>query len=244
MAYSFNPCGLLLVILLLPTLTVSSHAKNHSAAHMHNPLLWGVQVQQAELTLHNTQQGFASEGMAWYGTDADRAILDWQFEGGSGLENAEIALLWRQPLSGFWNLDLGAVAEYAHNQTERSWLQANINGVAPYWVELNMALWLGDKGRSALKFEAEYDVRISQRVVLQPKLGFTAYGKSDDELGRGAGLAEVETGLRLRYEVSRQFVPYVGFSQTRSLGKSAQIQRDAGEASAERQVVLGVSAMF
>ena len=103
-----------------------------------------------------------------------------------------------------------------------------------------MARQIGSSASNAARFSGEYELLITQRLILQPKIEFDLYGKDDPRNGLGSGLADSEIGLRLRYEFRREFAPYVGFFWIRRLGGSADFARAAGEAAGDGSFVAGL----
>lgn len=217
-------------------------------------VLYGVRANTLEWVHQDHQSSVATSGTAWLGTDANRAVLDWDGsfnnQAKNKLDDGALQLVWRQPLSPFWNYDLGARAEYQqgapqnsqqeHGGHNRQWLAANLNGFAPYRFEVNATALLGTQGRTALKLDADYDLHITQRLVLQPELATTVYGKSDREMLRGAGLSDMTGAVRLRYELSRQFAPYIGYQYSRYMGQTAEFYRAEGKDSRASQVMAGI----
>jgi len=117
-------------------------------------------------------------------------------------------------------------------------------GLAPYWFELDAAAYLGAGGRTALRFEAEYELLITQRLILQPRIELNAYGKSDPDRGIGSGLSDVAAGLRLRYEITRQFAPYIGVEWVSRYGETKDLLREAGGRGSDTRLVAGVRFWF
>ncbi len=117
-------------------------------------------------------------------------------------------------------------------------------GLAPYFFDIDAAAFIGESGRVALRFEAEYELLITQRLILTPDIEINLYGQNDPEVGIGSGLSDIEAGLRLRYEIRRQFAPYIGVNWTRLFGNTADFARIAGEKSSETQLVIGLRAWF
>jgi copper resistance protein B len=126
----------------------------------------------------------------------------------------------------------------------RNWLDLGIQGMAPYFFEVDAALYVGEQGRTSARFSAEYDVLITQRLILQPELELRLFGKDDPENGIGSGLSDVEFGLRLRYEIRREIAPYIGLHWERKFGKTATLARREGEDPSELVVVAGLRAWF
>ena len=119
-----------------------------------------------------------------------------------------------------------------------------MQGMAPYKFEVAATAYLGEAGHSAFKAEVEYELLLGSRLVLQPLLEVELSGRDDPRRGTGSGLATVEAGLRLRYEFTRQFAPYVGVTRERAHGGTAGYWRQAGEAVADTRWVAGVRWWF
>jgi copper resistance protein B len=183
----------------------------------------------------------AYEFMVRYGRDYDRAVL--KAEGHvahNELEEAGTELLWSHAVAAYWDTQLGVRHDSGAGRPDRNWLAFGVQGLAPYWFELDATAYLGEDGRSALRFEAEYELLFTQKFVLQPRLEASFYGKSDEELALGSGLAEGVFGLRLRYEILREFAPYVGVEWAAKFGETADLARAAGEDSSETRWVAGL----
>ena len=111
-------------------------------------------------------------------------------------------------------------------------------------ARVDAAVYVGEQGRTAARFSGEYDMLITQRLVLQPEVEVRAYGKNDPENGIGSGLSNVEVGLRLRYEIRREIAPYVGLHWERKFGQTADLARERGVDASELAIVVGIHAWF
>ncbi|HHL45820.1 MAG TPA: copper resistance protein B, partial [Gammaproteobacteria bacterium] len=127
---------------------------------------------------------------------------------------------------------------------DQGWLAFGVQGLAPYWFELDLTGYVGEEGRSAFSVEAEYELLITQRLILQPRLEADIYGKDDRERGIGSGLSTASAGIRLRYEIRREFAPYVGVEWAGSYGGTADYARAAGQSTDESRMVAGVRFWF
>ena len=119
-------------------------------------------------------------------------------------------------------------------------LVAGVRGLAPYWFEIDATAYLGSGGQTSLRLDAEYELLLTQQLILQPAAELNLYGKSDTARGIGSGLSDVKVGMRLRYEFSRQFAPYVGVEWAGKYGGSKEFMRAAGEKSSGTRWVAGV----
>lgn len=183
--------------------------------------------------------------LARYGTTYDSLVV--KAEGdtkGSQLEESHTDLLWSHAISVFFDTQLGVRLDQYKEGSDRQWLAAGIQGLAPYWFELDATAYLGDDGRTALTFEAEYELLLTQKLVLQPRAELNLYGKDDPSNGLGSGLSDLSIGLRLRYEISRQFAPYVGVEWSDAYGGTADYRQAAGQDINDTQLVAGLRFWF
>ena len=183
--------------------------------------------------------------LARYGTTYDSLVV--KAEGdtkGSQLEESQTDLLWSHAISVFFDTQLGVRLDQYKEGSDRQWLAAGIQGLAPYWFELDATAYLGDDGRTALTFEAEYELLLTQKLVLQPRAELNLYGKDDPSNGLGSGLSDLSIGLRLRYEISRQFAPYVGVEWSDAYGGTADYRQAAGQDINDTQLVAGLRFLF
>lgn len=187
----------------------------------------------------------AYEGQAWFGSTFNRLVLKGEGEFADGkMHESRTEVLWGHAVSPFWDAQLGARFDYGRGEPSRQWLAFGVQGLAPYWFELDATAYLGSGGRTALRFSAEYDLLLTQKLYLQPAMEVNFYGKDDPERDIGQGLSDGKIGLRLKYEVTRQFVPYIGVEWASKFGKTADMARDAGSARQETRFVAGVSFWF
>ena len=161
----------------------------------------------------------AWEAEGWWGSDTNRAWLRTEGErGADGTQDARAELLWGHAFSTFWDWQLGVRHDFGRGP-DRQWAAFGVQGLAPYWFETQATFYAGPQGRTALRLETSYDLRFTQRLLLAPQLELNVYGKDDPRRGIRSGLSEAEAGLRLRYEFSRRFAPYVGVNHVRRFGE-------------------------
>lgn len=180
----------------------------------------------------------------WYGGSYDRAVVKAEGEFAKGrLHEARSELLWSHALAPFWDSQLG-VRHDSGAGPDRTWLAFGVEGLAPYWFDVEATAYLGTGGRSALRLTASYELLLTQRLILQPRVEANFYGKRDSALERGTGLSDAVAGLRLRYEFSRQLAPYLGVERSGKIGNSADLVRAAGGKALETHWVAGVRFWF
>ncbi len=188
--------------------------------------------------------GQAWEAQGWIGSDMHRLWLRSEGERKRGhTESADIEVLYGHPVSRWWDLVAGLRHDIAPGR-DRNFAAIGVTGMAPYKFEVEATAYLGTSGQTAARVEAEYELLLTNRLILQPKVEAEWHGKNDASRGIGPGLGKVETGLRLRYEFTRKFAPYVGLVHERSFGGTADVARDEGEATRDTRVVAGVRIWF
>ena len=155
--------------------------------------------------------------------------------------NAE--LLWSHATGPWWDRVIGVRSDFGEGPS-RQWLAIGVVGLAPYKFEVEATGYVGSSGRLAARLEGEYEILLTNQWILQPKLEANLYSKDDIENGIGQGLSELEFGMRLRYEFSPQFAPYVGYAWSRSFGNTADFAEAAGGEASEHGWVAGVRFWF
>lgn len=213
--------------------------------HMRDDMALGkLMVDRVEAFHGRHGNGQQWEMQAWYGKDLDKLWLRSEGERSAGtLEDADIELLWSHAVAPFWDTQLGVRHDFGEGPS-RTWAAFGIQGLAPYWFNVQATVYVGQSGRTALRFESEYELLLTQRLILEPKLETNFYGKDDPTRGIGSGLSDLAFGLRLRYEVRRRFAPYIGVVWTHRFGTSADLARQNHEPVTDRQWVAGVRLWF
>lgn len=201
-------------------------------------------VERLELAHTRDNTTGAYDLMARYGRDYDRVVLKAEGEADDGrLVHARTELLWGHAVAAYWDSQLGVRYDSGVGP-DRSWLAFGVQGLAPYWFEIDATAYVGDEGRSALRLAAEYELLFTQKLVLQPRIEANFYGKRDIERALGSGLSDLVAGIRLRYEIRREFAPYVGVEWAGKFGGTADFARAAGEDTRETRVVAGLRFWF
>lgn len=188
--------------------------------------------------------GQAWEARGWYGGDIDRLWLrsDGEREGGR-TTTSTLELAYGRAISPWWDVLIGARQTFAPGRARTS-AAFGVQGMAPYKFEVSAMLYVGEGGHASLHLEGEYDVLLTNRLILQPRLEAELAARDDPAHRTGSGLASVEGGLRLRYEVTRRFAPYVGVEHVRSFGDTTDLRRADGEAARETRWVAGLRFWF
>lgn len=188
--------------------------------------------------------GLGWDASAWIGGDLRRLWLRSEGETFDGdIEAARIEVLYGRSVSAWWDIVAGVRHDFGEDPSQ-SFAALGVVGLAPYKFEVQATAYLGQNGQTAASLEAEYETLLSNRLILQWQVGAEAFGRDDVERGIGSGLATLEAGLRLRYEFTRRFAPYIGLVWERSYGNTAQFQRARGEHTEDTRVVAGIRFWF
>lgn len=186
------------------------------------------------------------EGQGWWGTDENRlwikSEIDYDLDAGS-FEEAELQALWSRPIARYFDVQAGVRHDFEPGPS-RTYAVAGIQGLAPYWFEVDGAVFLSEEGDLSARLEAEYEFLLTQRLALQPRTELNFAAEDVPELETGAGLSTAELGLRLRYEFDRQFAPYVGVNWKASTGETADFARARGEDTETLSFVTGIRLWF
>ena len=189
---------------------------------------------------------FVLSGQFWFGHDLKKLWIKTEFERTGGeTEEAEIQALFSKAIAPYWDMQMGIRSDLGIDAlTNRNWAVLGLQGLAPYFFEIDTAFFIGGNGRTALRFEAEYELLFTQKLILTPEIEVNFYGKDDPQTRVGSGLSDSEIGLRLRYEFRRNFAPYIGLVKTNTFGQSAEYLRTDGQAVSDSQFVIGIRSWF
>lgn len=202
-----------------------------------------IMVSLGELQIRGGENGYRWEGEAWVGGDINRFVVKTEGEGAGELESAEVQALYSRAVSPYFDLQAG-IRQDLQAGPKRTYATVGFEGIAPYWFETSGALFLSNKGELLARLEGSYDLRLTQRWILQPRVEANVTGQDIPELELGSGVSSIELGLRLRYEIKREFAPYVGVSFDRKFGRTADYARIAGKEVEATSFVIGVRAWF
>jgi len=189
-------------------------------------------------------KGQAWEGQGWIGTDLDR--LWWRSEGervDGRTESADLEVLYGRSVSTWWDVVAGMRHDFKPGDSQ-NFVAIGVQGLAPYKFEVEATAYIGQSGQTGARLEAEYETLLTNRLILQPLIEVNVYGKNDARRGIGSGLSTAEAGVRLRYEFTRQFAPYLGVVHERAFGRTADLRREEGEDVNDTRFVAGIRIWF
>ena len=180
----------------------------------------------------------------WIGRDVNRFWFrtDGEAAGGGEVE-AEAHALFGRAIHPWWDL-VGGLRQDFGDGPARTWAAVGIQGLAPYWFEIEATAYIGESGRTHLRLESEYELLFTNRLILQPSVEVDIYGRSDPGRGIGAGLSTLDTGVRLRYEIRREFAPYVGLTWNRAFFGTAERAEAAGTKTSGTRLAVGLRVWF
>lgn len=211
--------------------STTAHGADHSPT-VHELYVGGVLFEQLEWGggLGDTPSLGRWAGQAWYGTDYDRVWFrtEGELDHRGRSERAEFQLLYSRLLAYYWDVQLG-VRYDVRPRPDRAYAVIGIQGLAPGMFEVNVQGFASERGDLSARVEVSYDIYITQRLVLQPNIEANVAIQRVPELGVGSGLNDIEAGLRLRYEFTREVAPYIGISYQRKIGDTARYARHEGE---------------
>jgi copper resistance protein B len=199
---------------------------------------------RAELRVTGEPLGYLWDVQGWWGGDTDKLWVKSEGEGtfGEPIDEAELQALWSHAVAPFFDLQLGLRQDFAPGTPTYAVL--GIQGLAPYRFELDAALFLSTDGNLTARIEAELDQRLTQRLIVQPRVEFNLAAQDIPEQGIGAGMDSISLGVRLRYEIVREFAPYIGVEQDWAIGTSADYARARGESPSVTAFVIGIRSWF
>lgn len=188
--------------------------------------------------------GLAWEGQGWIGTDRNRLWLRSEGERADGrTEAADLEVLYGRSIAPWWDLVAGVRHDFKPGDSQ-SFAAIGVQGLAPQKFEVEATAYVGERGQTAARLEAEYELLLTNRLILQPLVEVNLFGKDDPARGIGSGLSTAEAGLRLRYEFTRQFAPYIGVVYERAFGSTADLRRAESEDINDTRVVAGFRIWF
>lgn len=195
----------------------------------------------AEVQVRDGREGFRWDGEGWFGGDINRLTVKSEGEGrfGEGVEGAEVQALYSRAIDPYWNLQVGVRHDFKP-APNRTYATLGFEGLAPYQFEIEGAVFLSPQGDVLGRLEGYYDQRITQRLILQPRVEVNLSAQDMPAQRIGSGLTDVELGLRARYEITRRLAPYVGVNWEAKSGRTADYARIDGEKPSSLSFVAGI----
>jgi copper resistance protein B len=217
---------------------LGGHAAHDAAVHAY------VLFDQLEWHPGRDDSGFDLDSRGWIGGDVSRLWFRAEADRDLGLvEDAQTHVLYGRLVSRWWDL-VGGLRQDFKPGSPQTWAAVGIQGLAPYWLQVEATGYVGRGGRTQARLEVEYELLLTNRLVLQPLVEIELYGRSDPARRVGAGLSTTEAGFRLRYEIRRELAPYVGLKWTRKYGSTADFAEADDDPTHAVRFVTGVRFWF
>jgi len=215
-----------------------------NAAMEDDPILAKIMINELEVRATDGPNPLIWDAQMWIGQDLNKLWLKTEGEYvDDELEEAEFQALYSRAIAPYWDLQIGWRHDF-RPKPGRDWFVLGIEGLAPYYFEIDAALFVGESGQISASLEAEYEIMLTQQWVLSPEIALTVYSKDDEEHGIGSGLSSMDLGIGLRYEIKREFAPYIGVNWSKQFGQTADYTREHGEDSSDVQFVAGIRIWF
>ena len=184
------------------------------------------------------------ELQGWIGKDYERLVIKAEGDVSEDkLQDSRTELLWSHAVSAYWNTQLGIRHDRGVSPSQ-NWLAFGVQGLAPYWFDMDVTAYVAEQGHTALRLSAEYELLLTQKLILQPRFEANIYGAADDAREIGSGLSNTVAGVRMRYEIKREFAPYIGIDWTRKYGRTAEHAELAGANAQDTNLVAGLRVWF
>jgi copper resistance protein B len=217
---------------------VKGHAVHDRHVH------YFVLFDQLEWQAADDGSGISLDARGWVGRDRDRLWFRAEGDSDEGrVGEAQAHVLYGRQFARWWDVVAGIRQDFRPGPAQ-TWAAFGVQGLAPYWFEVEATAYVGASGRTHARLEVEYELLLTNRLVLQPLVEAEIFGKSDPERGIGVGLSTTDAGFRLRYEFRRELAPYVGVVWRNKWGKTADFGRAAGEEPGGARFVTGVRLWF
>ncbi len=230
--------------ILLLVLTVATSGTAEAGGMNDDPWLAMLLVDQFEVQVDGGDDSLVWEAEGWLGKDLNKLWIktDGDYSDAS-VGEVELQALYSRAIAPFWDMQAGWRRNIAPGP-DRDWLALGVKGLAPYYFDVDVAVFVGDRGRTAARLQVEYEFMFTQKLILVPDLELNFYGRDDPAVGIGSGLSNIEAGLRLRYEIRREFAPYVGVNWSHLYGQTADYAREENEDSDDFRFVAGLRFWF
>ena len=206
-----------------------------------NRVLNFVMFDELEGRTNGPNTSFRWDGQGWIGTDFNK--LWFKSEGtvtNGTTSDGDHEILYDRPIPHirYFDWQAGARVDLDSGPT-RAWLALGVQGLAPYFFNFEPTFYVRDGGRVAGRIQGSYDLYLTQRLILQPQVEMNFYSQADPARGIGTGLSDIDGGVRLGYQFSRKFAPYVGYVYSGVFGRTATFSRQSGQPTGANQFVFG-----
>ena len=148
----------------------------------------------------------------WIGTDTDKFYIksEGDYAQSQGIVGtADIQMLYSRAISEFWDIQIGARRGIQPEMAYDGVL--SLQGTAPQFVEVELESFYNQYGNVLGRLSLRRDILFTQRLILTHRLEVDVTKNAMPQRSIKPGVYELEAGMRLRYEMAREFAPYIGF---------------------------------
>jgi copper resistance protein B len=239
-------CGTSVVVAQTPSLGAAPYTQYGEPPVMDDTIFYHLLFDQLEGRTNGPDSEFRWDGEGWIGTDMNKLWFKSEgFVEHGRMTDGDQEALYDRPIPLLRYFDLQAGVRYdLDSDPGRTWGAIGIEGLAPYFFEFAPTFYFSDRSRFAGRVEGSYDILITNRLIAQPQFELNFYSKSNRGRGVGSGLSDLDTGLRIRYEISRKFAPYIGFAYTQTFGDTAKFTREDGGIVHDPRFIFGVRVWY
>lgn len=219
-----------------------SQSKSWPPPVMDNEIFAHVLFDELEARTNGAGTQFRWDGQGWVGTDLNKLWVKSEgFLDGSTMSDGDHEFLYDRPIPRirYFDAQVGVRTDL-DSDPRRAWAAIGLEGLAPYEFEFAPTFYIRNDGRVAGRIEGAYSFRLRQRLVMEPQAEVNFYNKDDPARKIGSGFSDIDGGLRLRYELTRKFAPYIGYTYSGAYGHSAAYQRQAGDSTHTSSFVFGI----
>lgn len=223
-------------------------ALNYGSIPMHdNAVFYTVRANRFEQRFQDGDNMALWDVIGWAGDDYNKVYFKSEGDYNTSAqkhESTRTELLYSRNVSTFWDIQGGLRHDFIKGADDRDYAALSFYGMAPYWFEVDASSYVSDEGDISARIEAEYDLMLSQRLILQPRFETELAMQDVQEYNVGSGINSIEFGTRLRYEITRKIAPYVGVEWTQNLGETKNLLEAAGEDTEKTAIVAGIRFWF
>ena len=231
-----------LALALLPTGSLAGQV-------MDKKIYTFLMADQLEYAPSGAERPVILDAQAWVGGDYNRLWLKAEGEAATTESggDVEVQLLYSRMIAPYWDFQAGVRFDSRFGDggdDSRALFVLGLQGLAPYWFELEPALFVSQDGDVSARLKASYDLLFSQRLIVEPDFEINVAAQEVPEMGVGSGVSDLAFGVRARYEIRREIAPYVGYSWTWLIGETGDLARSMDRSASQGRLVLGVRAWY
>jgi copper resistance protein B len=222
-----------------------------AAAMDDSAIFWRIDA-MAERRFHDRAPAWEWKAKAWIGDDynklrmensgvlSDNGVIDKE----GGTKGIDSRVFYSRLISDFWDAKIGIQATVFGPDLSRTAFIAGFEGLAPYGIHVDLVGAFSQTSVATLRLEVAYDILLSQKLIATPFAEAVVASGDDRAIDLGAGLSRFEVGLRLRYEIAKEFAPYIGLSFEQFTGATASYVAADNDPTSKLRFLVGLKTWF